>query len=536
MSDDGRSRYRRLLVMMRRFFPLLIAVVSGCGARSALEIPEPKPDVGVDTTPPPDCVKNEDCEGFEDKCAPVACSKGKCIAGPKVVCDDKDPCTEDSCEPTTGKCSSRALTLDLDGDGHKGPLPGHKAGDPGSCGDDCDDRSDKAFPGNKEVCDGVDNDCNGVVDDDMIYLPVDPTKDAVQISEAAMAPAGPAGLAFTSGGGESYLACYNGREGTKTRVFGALLDPNGKKTLESRVTNVTVDAMEGRVVWTGGFYGVAWSDRRDGSWEIYFNRLNKKMEKLGGDLKLSEHETWSINLAMQWTGTEFALAWQDQRDLDPDFGIYGQRVDVDGKPIGGNVKLTDGQGGSPELAVGTGSIALAYTETIGRKHDVRVGIYSRELKELVPSFAITTKTVSGAFPVIIWNNDRYVVAFYDPDSTVHAVWGATFDESGKILTPLTKITDSPKFSRYPSILPLGDRVILVWSDTKDSAGGYELYSKMLDKNLAPLGSERRITQATGDSIFPIATFGPTGDVGVLFRDDRLGALHTYFTRLVCQAR
>ena len=167
---------------------------------------------------------------------------------------------------------------------------------------------------------------------------------------------------------------------------------------------------------------------------------------------------------------------------------------------------------------------------------MRVGIYSRELKELVPPFKVNTSSVSGAFPTVIWNNDRYVVAFYDPDSPLHAIWGATFDEAGKVLTPLKQLTDSPKFSRYPSILPLGDRVILVFSDTKDAAGGYELYSKMLDKNLGALGAERRITNAIGDSIFPITSFGPTGDVGVLFRDDRLGALHAYFTRLVCQAK
>src|SRR5205085_5974616 len=111
------------------------------------------------------------------------------------------------------------------------------------------------------------------------------------------------------------------------------------------------------------------------------------------------------------------------------------------------------------------------------------------------------------------------------DSPLHAIWGATFDETGKILTPLKQLTESPRFSRYPSILPLGDRILLVFSDTKDGAGGYELYSKMLDKNLVPMGTERRITNATGDSIFPMAAFGPTGDVGVLFRDDRLGDLH-----------
>src|SRR5206468_3507457 len=71
----------------------------------------------------------------------------------------------------TGACTFPAKTFDLDGDGHRGPLPGHAPADPGSCGDDCDDTSAAALPGGTEICDGVDNDCNGVVDDGAAYVP-----------------------------------------------------------------------------------------------------------------------------------------------------------------------------------------------------------------------------------------------------------------------------------------------------------------------------------------------------------------------------
>ena len=44
--------------------------------------------------------------------------------------------------------------LDLDGDGF------------GTAEGDCDDADETAYPGNEEICDGVDNDCNKLVDDD----------------------------------------------------------------------------------------------------------------------------------------------------------------------------------------------------------------------------------------------------------------------------------------------------------------------------------------------------------------------------------
>jgi hypothetical protein len=196
----------------------------------------------------------------------------------------------------------------------------------------------------------------------------------------------------------------------------------------------------------------------------------------------------------------------------------------------------DGQSGSPELAIGTGTIALAWTVTIGRRHEIWAAIFDREYNGIGAPFPITNDTVSGVFPGIIWNADRYVVTFYDPDSPLHAIWGYAFDEAGTVRVPLKQLTESPRFTRYPSLLPLGDRAFLVFADTKDGNAGYELYSKMLDRDLNPLSAERRITNAPGDSIFPIAAFGPTGDVGVLFRDDRGGALHAWFTRLVCEAK
>ena len=54
------------------------------------------------------------------------------------------------------------------------------------------------------------------------------------------------------------------------------------------------------------------------------------------------------------------------------------------------------------------------------------------------------------------------------------------------------------------------------------------------KDLDPLGAEVRIPNAPRDSVFPGAAFGPGGDLGVLFRDDReSGKQNIYFSRLGC---
>ncbi|MBK7396398.1 MAG: putative metal-binding motif-containing protein [Myxococcales bacterium] len=506
---------------------------TGCGARTELVLPDARDaDAETETEPPKECLETKDCPGFDDKCAPVSCLANKCVAGAKVVCDDKDPCTDDTCEPATGKCKFEPSTLDLDGDGHRAPLAGKKPGEPGSCGDDCDDKSAAAFPGNKEICDGVDNDCDGIVDNDARYVPPATGPDAIRVS-GDVQEASPAGLAFAN---EQYLAMYNGRLSGKLRVYGAALDPLGNKLSESLLNKSTVDSVEGRVAWNGAQFGVVWSDRRDASWELYFSRLDKTGAKLDPDLRISEGDgSWSIGASLVWTGKEFVVAFQDQRDLDPQFNVWGQRISVDGKLVGGNVKLVDDVSSGPDLAVGLGTLGIVWTQQISAtQYDSYLRILSRELAPVSEPIKISSGK-SGESPTIVWNGDRYVVAFFDKVGAPKTIYGAAYDEKGGVVVPLTQLTESPKFSRYPTMLPLGDRLLLVWSDTKDGASGYELYSKMLDKKLVAIGGESRITSAPGESVGAGMAFGPKGDVGVLFRDDRLGTVQTYFTRLVCTA-
>ena len=227
------------------------------------------------------------------------------------------------------------------------------------------------------------------------------------------------------------------------------------------------------------------------------------------------------------------MVWQDWRELKPNFNIWAQRLDVDSKAIGGNTRLVAEQAESPSTAVGTGSIGMAWGHTEGKRHEVWFGTWDRTLKPLGAPVKVSADGLGGVYPTLVWNGSRYVVAWYDPDSPIHAVYGAVYGEKGETLVAARKLTDSPRFSRYPTMLPLGDRMLLVWSDTKDLNSGYELYSKMLDDKLGTIDPERRITRAIGDSVTPVASFGPKGDVGVLFRDDRLGAVHVWFSRLVC---
>jgi hypothetical protein len=137
--------------------------------------------------------------------------------------------------------------------------------------------------------------------------------------------------------------------------------------------------------------------------------------------------------------------------------------------------------------------------------------------------------------VVEWNRDHYIVAWFDRSGPVKAIFGTTISADGTIIVPPTALTSPGAFnSRYPHIKALGDRALLLYADDRDQNDGYELYARMFAPDLSPMGTEQRLTTAAYNSISPIAAFGPDGDLGVLFRDDRLGGEHhVYFTRLGC---
>jgi hypothetical protein len=485
---------------------------------------------------PPECIRDEDCDGASDRCFPVRCNRGTCEELAPVICDDKNPCTSDVCEPATGACLHPDASLDLDRDGHHAPLPGKLAGEAGACGDDCDDRNGAAFPGGSEVSDSADNDCNGVVDDGGALTP---SGEEVLISEGVTVSE-PSALAFANG---SYLAVFNAEVDKHNALLLASLTRTGGRTgALLQPSAVPADVTGGSLVWVGDRFGIAWSDRREArggilNFETYFNLLNPDRTKRMADLRVSRAEGFSLSATVAFTGLEFVMLWQE--DGQNPFGIdeiFGQRIDRDGALLGDNVKMV-GEGPqvqlAPALAAGRRSLGVAWVrgDAIEGSHRVIFAPFDFQLRALTPTAVLSVAMKNAVYPTIVANGSQYVVAWSE-DPPARSISGAVRDELGQEIAPAKVLTQGNRHARSPALLAFGDRVLLVWADDRDDANGYELYAKMLDRRLEPLGPEMRLTMASGDSIDPVLAFGPGGDVGIIFSDNRLGVPQTFFTRLV----
>ena len=94
------------------------------------------------------CDDGNVCNGGE------TCSSGDCEAGEMLDCEDGNNCTEDICDPADG-CIDHIEIPGCDPDADLD-------GDPDDT--DCDDEDPTVHHGAAELCNGVDNDCNGEPD------------------------------------------------------------------------------------------------------------------------------------------------------------------------------------------------------------------------------------------------------------------------------------------------------------------------------------------------------------------------------------
>jgi Putative metal-binding motif len=505
---------------------LLVLGVCGpaCGARTGVEMA----DGGVDTAQL--CAVDLDC-ATGDACSPAECREGVCSPLPAKICDDHDDCTTDSCDPNSGACTFTPRTLDLDGDGYRSPLPGFAPGAPGSCGDDCDDRSAAAHPGGIEVCDGVDNDCNGQIDDGAAY---GGATEPVRVSGALFDRSMRGGLAFD---GKNYGANYSGHKAIWSSYFTGLSRSGAAVVPETPLTDINSETYAGDFLHNGSYFESSWADAREGgNYEVFFNRFDSNGKKLGPDLRVTNAPNFSVHSVTVWNGVESVLVWDDRRfetRTGNDVRLFGQRIAFDGSLIGGNIPLTM-QGTLaeyPAVALGQKRVGIVFASQVGTLVQAKFFTTAPDLTG--PSAFVDIGTTDVQNPNLVYINGRFLVAWerYGLNGPEPTIYGALVDESGTVLAPEQPITSGATFARTFALLSLGERALMVWADDHD--GNYELYWQILDSNLNVVVPRTRLTTTPSDTLYPAVSFGPSGDIGVLYDDWETGERQSYFLSMGC---
>ncbi len=227
-------------------------------------------------------------------------------------CDDRDPCTVDTCNPLTAECEHVPLDADEDSYAAIRSPDGTECG-----GDDCDDSDPHVYPGAPEVClDGVDQDCDTVID---AFTAV--TDEIILIGDDQVT--GTPDIIWT--GSEFGVAWWNGGtyEAPKNEAYFVRLDaygtPIGEFVLANEITGE--DAPGGgwpKLAWTGSEFGLAWEtayydDLGYTSTFIEFTRFSIEGMKMGEDVVVARGPSDGLSSYYQptivWTGSAYGIAY-----------------------------------------------------------------------------------------------------------------------------------------------------------------------------------------------------------------------------------
>lgn len=219
-----------------------------------------------------------------------------------------------------------------------------------------------------------------------------------------------------------------------------------------------------------GEYGIAWADQRHGSDEIYFARLDLLGNKIGAEVRITSSLGDGSEPSLVWTGGEYGLAWTDDRTGQD--RIFFARIDAAGNKIGSDVMVTTEYSTQPSIVWADTHYGIAY-RAIGEIKLARLDINGVALGS--PSRISDLESHQPTYPSLVWSGLEYGAAWREtrngPSNT--EIYFARLEGDGSKIEPDIRISNDPSSSDFPELTKAGTEYGLVWHDSRD--GTLEVY-------------------------------------------------------------
>ncbi len=494
--------------MLSKFlwFVALGACVVGCGART-----------GIEDGPGRECANDGDCDDGVFCNGAEHCDLGRCRAGDAPDCDDDDPCTDDGCLEDEDRCLNLPIQIDEDGDGWN---------DVGCGGEDCDDGRADVHPDAPELCNDLDDDCDGEIDEPMAPRWIaDADLEGGIFGQSLTWMDGEYAIAWHSAGSRSapLMLGFLSSEGsflrepepmtaTANESFGPSLTWTGSELCLTYNVDASCGAVDSinvlrfddagyrlgmlfgytegdfehrnpHAAWTGRGYGLVYRLGHFGSGysEIKFYALGTQVEFLVGPLSVADESADSYAPQIAWDGHNFAVAWIDEQDGE--FTMRIAMLSAEGEIIEGPRALARSStyAWSLNLVAVQGHYGVAWTELrypFGAvMRYVEVDSLGYPTTDPAP---LTTEADGSTTPVMLWADRMLAIAWVhyagevlpSVPAEVRFAWASP---DGMLLTDPVSLSPGWSRSRRPAVAwdPEHRSAGLTWlDDLEDGEGVY----------------------------------------------------------------
>ncbi len=283
---------------------------------------------------------------------------------------------------------------------------------------------------------------------------------------------------------------------------GEAIDP------EKRITSYIRDCYQPTLAWSGSEYGVAWDDYKSSAWEIYFSRLGADGTIIGPEYRVTSQSAESRVPTMVWSGSEFGLAWYDWRNGNPDG--YFARISAGGSKIGSDLLFNgDGANSWGPAPVWTGSeYGIAWED----ERDVNMEVYFARVSSagstVGPNKKITNALGSSTSASIAWRGTEYGVLWHDDRDGNNEIYFARLAADGQKIGKDLRLTYNSADSKRPSFAWSGSEYGITWEDNR--SGVFQIYfalagpdgdgDKISDADEASYGTDAGDYDSDGDGM------------------------------------
>ena len=461
-----------------------------------------------------DCNDVEDSDNDEDGHDSAACGGDDCQDDYPTVFPGAIPgCGEDVTDPLSDVDCNGYVDSDNDHDTYVDETC------PGLGGNDCDDTSGEIHPGATEVCaDWVDQDCDDLVDypdiriadawvfdgafpsavwlgSDMgaAWSENDSTTEDIHYYRFPLSgiSAGRSRQVTTDGisrypslaytGSSIGLAWVDDRASTGIQeVYFLVMDEDGfRLTAETQITASGTEATLPSLEWTGSEFGVAWQDRRDGNLEVYFTRLSIDGTQVGTDIRLTNDVEQSWMPDLEWTGSEYAVAWADDRDDNRE--IYFMRLSSVGVEVGSEIRVTTDAHDSdvPSLSWTGSEFGLSWSDTRDGDEEIYFARISSTGSKIGSDTRITSSTGESSMPFLMWEAGIFGLAWQDQRDANLEIYFVRLADDGTETSAELRLTTGTVSSLWPSMAWTGSEIGVFWTE-RVSSSEIDVYASYID--------------------------------------------------------
>ena len=405
--------------------------------------------------------------------------------------------------PTWAQCT------DCDGDGYVPPA-------------DCDDGSAVIHPDAPEICDALDNDCDGVIDGlegcDGTCAFAESQGNDQRLNDPSYSKSDFPDMVWT---GTEFGVVWAQDVPGQRDIFFARLSADGLPLGPAvQVTFTGSFSLQPRLAWNGSGYGVTWQD--DGG--LFFGRFDPSGQRIGDDLFVASR---LVNGApIVWTGSGYGVVWDSMvvGEGGNNSEIFFALLDPQGNTFGAPVRVTNAPGTSllPDVAwTGTGFGVAWYGD----------GIYFARLAadgtKIGADVGVTHSSTSAFRPKIEWSGTEFGLVWYETQ-----VFFARLDASGSPIGPRVNVSNSPALAGLPTLVRTGNGYGVAWTGQSDGNAG--IFFRAVSATGQLRGGPVLVSGGTDFMTRPVIAWSGT-TFGVAWEDYRLGPAvpGVFFAGVVC---